>query len=546
MRFELFDHAKEESFPIGRDKIVLRRMMWNDWWEFRTMFHMYYLDAEGDRRDVGSVKIANVDQEYGENEKGETLLPRKFQRLSDRYVSVGQDDSYYSNLNGILGPNKAHIVLRALGDLAINPARFEEVRGTRVLSNSLMRGISPVTVTETFSRIARGIEDAVAYSFSFVQPSKNPLLAEKPLKLKFEVRPEYLPPTNVHVLIGRNGSGKTTLLASMARVMLGSNQATEGRFVSHQETQDSGIANLVYVAFSAFDQVEVPVHDSPIAYSRPYSYIGLQHLSDENNAILDENPESQEPPEWKKYTRPAEELADEFANSAWAVASGKSLALWREALEILEADPNFDAADVSKLADFDRAGVLNAREYKKKARNLYAKRLSSGHKIVLLTITRLVETVTERTLVLLDEPEGHLHPPLLSAFTRALSDLLKRRNGVAIVATHSPVILQEVPRRSVYSISRSGTVVRATRPSEETFGEDVGSLTHAVFGLEVQASGFNRMVIDAAQTLGSYSAVVEHFNDELGFEAKALLRSWFAVNSPRPRNRERFDLEDAD
>jgi predicted ATP-dependent endonuclease of OLD family len=51
---------------------------------------------------------------------------------------------------------------------------------------------------------------------------------------------------------------------------------------------------------------------------------------------------------------------------------------------------------------------------------------------VLLTITRLVETVEERTLVLLDEPEAHLHPPLLSAFVRSLSDLLINRNGVAI------------------------------------------------------------------------------------------------------------------
>lgn len=48
--------------------------------------------------------------------------------------------------------------------------------------------------------------------------------------------------------------------------------------------------------------------------------------------------------------------------------------------------------------------------------------------------------------MLIDEPEGHLHPPLLSAFVRALSELLVNRNGVAIIATHSPVVLQEVPR----------------------------------------------------------------------------------------------------
>ncbi len=42
------------------------------------------------------------------------------------------------------------------------------------------------------------------------------------------------------------------------------------------------------------------------------------------------------------------------------------------------------------------------------------KRMSSGHAIVLLTVTKLVARVEEKTLVLIDEPESHLHPPLLS------------------------------------------------------------------------------------------------------------------------------------
>ncbi|BBX60504.1 hypothetical protein TM48_04614 [Mycobacterium shottsii] len=71
--------------------------------------------------------------------------------------------------------------------------------------------------------------------------------------------------------------------------------------------------------------------------------------------------------------------------------------------------------------------------------------LSSGHKIALLIVTQLGETVEETTLVLIDEVESHLlHPPLLSAFINALSELLEDRNGVAIIATHSPVIAQEV------------------------------------------------------------------------------------------------------
>lgn len=42
--------------------------------------------------------------------------------------------------------------------------------------------------------------------------------------------------------------------------------------------------------------------------------------------------------------------------------------------------------------------------------------MSSGHAIVLLTITRLVETVEEKTLVLLDEPESHLPSIIISIY----------------------------------------------------------------------------------------------------------------------------------
>ena len=143
---------------------------------------------------------------------------------------------------------------------------------------------------------------------------------------------------------------------------------------------------------------------------------------------------------------------------------------------MLEADPIFKDVEIAELAD----GEMEKEELQTYARKLF-ERLSSGHKIVVLTITRLVETVEEKTLVLMDKPEAHLHPPLLSAFVRALSDLLLNRNGVAIIATHSPVVLQEVPRSCAWKIWRSGSKVDVERPEIETFGENIEILTREVF-----------------------------------------------------------------
>ncbi|WP_207954848.1 AAA family ATPase [Saccharopolyspora elongata] len=161
--------------------------------------------------------------------------------------------------------------------------------------------------------------------------------------------------------------------------------------------------------------------------------------------------------------------------------------------------------------------------------------LSSGQKIALLTMTRLVEVVVERSLVVIDEPEAHLHPPLLAALIRALSDLLADRNGLAILATHSPVVLQEVPASCVWKLRRYGDHLVADRPRLETFGENVGVLTHEVFGLEVTEAGFYRALRDVVNEGLSYDAVVDRFHSQLGGEARALVRALIAVREDRRR-----------
>lgn len=107
---------------------------------------------------------------------------------------------------------------------------------------------------------------------------------------------------------------------------------------------------------------------------------------------------------------------------------------WLTAIRTLESDENFALMNLGRLVAY--SGDALQRE----SRGIVDK-MSSGHAVVLLTISRLVAKVEEKPLVLIDEPESHLHPPLLSAFTRAISELLHNRNGVAIIATHSPVVL---------------------------------------------------------------------------------------------------------
>lgn len=155
------------------------------------------------------------------------------------------------------------------------------------------------------------------------------------------------------------------------------------------------------------------------------------------------------------------------------------------------------------------------------------KALSAGHKIVLLTLTRLVEKVEEKTLVLIDEPEAHLHPPLLSAMIRAISELMVNRNGVAVVATHSPVILQEVPKSCVWILDRILSVSKAERPTIETFAESVGILSREVFKLELVQSGYHQSLESLRKRKASYADALEELDNQLGGEGRAVLRAMF-------------------
>jgi hypothetical protein len=107
--------------------------------------------------------------------------------------------------------------------------------------------------------------------------------------------------------------------------------------------------------------------------------------------------------------------------------------------------------------------------------------------------------------------------------------VLINRHGVGVIATHSPVVLPEVPRSCVWKVRRTNVRVEADRPWIETFGETVGILTREIFGLEVTDSGFHKMLQDAVADGEDYDDVVGRFDGELGGEAKAIIRALIAA-----------------
>jgi predicted ATPase len=494
--------------PRGRDAAYLWADNWNDWWTYRTLYVLTYFDTAGQRHELGGVKIGQFNWQ---KQQRRPELPTASEGLDDRFFSLGQDASYYTGIKR-LREDASQAILIGLKDVVSDQALFERALNEDVTGVSLLRSVTTRSVRDQFRRIIEGGAVLTEYSFQYEGP-RSPEGNIPRLVLDFHVTPYSTPPTNIHVLIGRNGVGKTHLLNSMTRALLSpaKDPANDGSFTSTDEinAHEVPFANIVSVTFSAFDEFALLPERRNVSRGIRYSNIGLRKRVKNRND------------EWSTITREPTELAEEFSSSAKLCIIGQTARRWRSALRTLEADPIFSEAEVAAL------GYAEESQFAARARRLF-RRLSSGHKIVLLTITKLVEKVEERTLVLLDEPEAHLHPPLLSAFVRALSDLLVDRNGVAVIATHSPVVVQEVPASCVWIIIRHGLAGRADRPELETFAENVGVLTQEVFGLEVTRSGFHKMLADAVGDLNSIDAVLRKFDNEVGSEGRALVSGLIA------------------
>lgn len=513
--------GRNESIPsTARDVVFLREDYWDDWRKFRTQFYLFYIDPQGTRHDIGEVKIGQRGLEAGATAGPNVRVPAVpsgvVQSLPPGFFSLGQSENYYESIN-LLQEGIRIQILTGLLDCAFNLDLFAEVKDELVMTESLLRHVSAASVTTRFHRLTQGDSVLTDFRFQYEFPAAPAGVPPTP-PLDFTTLPESSPPTNVHVLIGRNGVGKSHFMRNLICSLISPNTGAFGTLSMMNvdgSNSTSSFAGLVSVSFSAFDEPIDPQFD---LNGLRYTTVGIRQSRPRSPIIAAASLTS---PSTSSSVMTPVELATEFLDAMTACVSGLRLNRWKAAIRTLENDPLFAEADVSQLVDLINSGESE------RVRTFF-KKLSSGHAIVLLTVTKLVELVDERTLVLLDEPEGHLHPPLLSAFIRSLTELLRQRNGVAIIATHSPVVLQEVPKQCVWKLRRSGYISVPERPSIETFGENVGVLTREVFGLEVTNSGFHKLIKDRVDDGDSYPELLIHFNNALGAEGRSIAMALIA------------------
>lgn len=494
-----------------KNAIILYIDNWDDY-HYKTTFNGVYVDSKGKKTDLGTIKIAKSKMSRGD--RTIDTIPTEFDMIPSDYFSLWQSaDSYQlvKTLEDELNEN----IFAALNDVAYDLNLFHQYAEESVMKYSLLRDVSKFMCEKQFHRITRGEAKLTPYRFDYIVRQNDDIFCD--FKLSFTVIPESFPPTNIHVLIGRNGTGKTKLIKQMISGIC--DEEFQKKCFLYPDENDfensEHFESVLCVAFSPFD--DFSELDKYKQSSIKYNYIGVKKEYDSEGyedgfgeiSLLDD-------------------IKKQFIESFKNCISNKTKSHdWNETIKILESDPMF--------AKYDIGQFLYDKNYKKgdyytsiKPIETVFENLSSGHKVVLSIITRCIDKLAEKTILFIDEPENHLHPPLIASMIRSISRLLIKRNGVAIISTHSPIVLQEVPKSCVWLLNREGDFMQGHRPSIETFGANVGSLINEVFGYEVKNSGFQRMIKEAVIQNESYEEVLKKFDYQLGDEAKSMVRILFS------------------
>lgn len=528
-------------------KFALQQDLWNDY-SFQTLYHLYYQPNADDRPTlIGPCKILK----RGQTKSDGLQITEAFERLSDAYCSVGAALDYYQRLRDIARVDRDEIVEK-LRDVVANPALKAEFESEEGWGVSLFRGErNPDSYLEDAHAIYSG-------SFGTLKDISPELTFQaqgwsSPLQLDFsdhsdfdyfgrkrKVGPSKTPvllPRRIIVLVGRNGSGKSTLLAKLARVAHASpseRSLKHIRRIGAFNPSSIGFTRVIAVSYSAFDSFILPgVFDKDLEQMSSdvakgagrYSFVGLRDLAAEAEDDLqraekkvDETKRHIVDDQERRTTtklKSLDQLAREFSQRVREIKDNGDWALFEAALEPAIADPSFAEVFPEALAQSNTS------------REMFL-RWSTGHKIAMHVIASLVAHAEKRSLILFDEPEAHLHPPLTAALMNSVRVILEEKNALAVVATHSPVVIQETLARHVRVVSREGDTFNIRAPGSETFGENVGRLTQDVFGLTSSVTDYHSildLLIDGCSSLEEVNAF---FTPELSGQALAYVMAGLA------------------
>lgn len=467
--FRLKFFASIPSSSTAYPCVVLKKDNWDDF-NYKTTFKLEYYDRQNHVKFSDGIKILK---------KGDliTTIPKSFEQLSADYCSLGQTVKFYKNLL-LLGVDIYGSILTALNDVVYNHEIAEKFENLDGFTTSLLR----------FSEAEKAFKEA-GNLFAVSKKKKNFTFqfrctvsgAQSEHIIDFDFSPDKTQLHRITAIIGKNGTGKTQVLANFANSMSGLKLGA-----SDFSPERPNFSKAIAISYSVFDEFDRP---SETSNTFSYKYCGIRVM---DNLLSSQQIRSN--------------LESEFS----LVVEQRREARWSRILGTLLNRDNLDRSII-----WDSNNKLQASFYNQ---------LSSGQRILVLVMTEVIAHISPESIILFDEPEIHLHPDALSALARSFHLLLDEFDSYAIIATHSPILLQEIPSKYVRVFDRQGDYPIVSPLGIESFGENLTTITDDVFETTAARNNFREHLAMLAES-HSYEEILAFFDGKLGLNARTYLKS---------------------
>jgi len=461
---------------------------WDDY-GVQSQFHLFFRDANGADQWIGRVKILQAESPGTDGALEvlkHTVLEPAFESLATgQFVSLGEGVQYYENLLRYMDGTEAVQVLEALCDISWQPSLAPPFEPDTAFVNALLRS-NDAHRARRFGRAVM-LGEPLNEQFHFGYQGTIPG-AETSVTVAVNFDPADVLPGRIVAIIGRNAVGKTQFLSQLARDLAQVRKTTrelelerEDRFFGMRPL----FTRVLAVSYSAFDKFTRPKTEAV-----SYVYCGIRDnsgglsrrfLIEAYRKNLDRIRKSHRETTWTRYMQQI------------LVDSGEVLGT-RLAEEI--SDPDADDESLTLL--------------------------SSGQSILAHFVTALLAWIQPNSLVLFDEPETHLHPNAVANLFNVLTEILVEFDSFSMVATHSPIVIQQVPANRVLVFNRTGNVTEAEPLALESFGESITELTKHVFETADVDSLYRRTLKGMAHSEQAADTVVR-FPLGLSMSAQAYL-----------------------
>lgn len=166
--------------------------------------------------------------------------------------------------------------------------------------------------------------------------------------------------------------------------------------------------------------------------------------------------------------------------------------------------------------------------------------MSSGELSMFYRFFRLIGAMTDDSLVLIDEPETHLHPRWIQRYVLLIKEILGSFRAHIILATHSPLVAADVPKRCIVGMRvREDGRVEQYPVNDKTMGTSPQEILREVFQLKHYQGDMTRMTIDRIENLLNEGRLEDAMSlyDDLG-DSDAKFQLFLKMRAVRDRNRQ--------